>query len=82
MPAALTTPSANAPRTDLQELAREIQHSNRSLLRDLRIEHVDGGVALHGVAFSFYGKQIAQHEILRRGNVTIVTNRIVVLSRR
>jgi len=63
---------------ELRELAADIRTRHRALLRELRIEKVHGGVALHGFAYSFYGKQIAQHEILRRGDLTIVANSIVV----
>jgi hypothetical protein len=77
------TASTNATRLErqpgeLRELAADIRARHRALLREFRIEEVSGGVALHGFAYSFYGKQIAQHEILRRGDLTIVANSIVV----
>jgi hypothetical protein len=57
-------------------LASDIRERHRSLLRDLRIEVVAGGVVLHGRANTFYGKQIAQHEVMRHS--VVVANRIVV----
>jgi hypothetical protein len=63
---------------ELNELAADIRRRHRVLLRDFHIEEVSGGVALHGHAYSFYGKQIAQHEILRRGDLAVVVNSIVV----
>ena len=57
-------------------LASDIRERHRSLLRDLRIEVVAGGVVLHGRANTFYGKQVAQHEVMRYS--VVVTNRIVV----
>lgn len=63
--------------TDVTELAADIRERHRSLLRDLRLEVVDNGVVLHGHAYSFYGKQVALHEVLRR-EVPVVANRIAV----
>jgi hypothetical protein len=63
------------------ELATAIRERHRSLLRELRIEVVEGGVILHGRAYSFYGKQVAQHEILRRAQLVLLANRITVASR-
>jgi len=63
---------------NLSELAEEIRLRHRALLREFQIEEVTGGVALSGHAYSFYGKQIAQHEILRRGDLPVVANWIVV----
>jgi len=60
------------------DLARKIHQRHRSLLREFRIEPVEGGVALHCFAYSFYGKQNAQHEILQRCDLPIITNLIVV----
>jgi hypothetical protein len=58
-------------------LESDIRERHRSLLRDLRIEVVAGGVVLHGHADTFYGKQVAQQEVMRRA-ITVVANRIVV----
>ena len=58
-------------------LASDIRERHRSQLRDLRIEVVAGGVVLHGRATTFYGKQVAQHEVMRHA-VAVVANRIVV----
>lgn len=69
-------PSEQSPAT--RELAADIRWRHRSLLRELRIEVVEGGVILHGRAYSFYGKQVAQHEVLRRTNLVLLANRIAV----
>jgi len=63
----------------VQLLGEEIQRRHRSHLRDLRIEVVEGGVILHGRAVTFYGKQIAFHEVSRR--LAVVANRIEVQAR-
>ena len=40
---------------------------------------VSGGRAeLHGRASTFYGKQVALHEVLRRAGLPMAANRIVV----
>jgi hypothetical protein len=62
---------------DASHLASDIRQRHRSLLHDLRIEVVAGGVVLHGRAATFYGKQVAQHEVMRHA-VTVLANRIVV----
>jgi hypothetical protein len=62
----------------VSKLASDIRQRHRTLLRELRIEVVTGGVVLHGRAYSFYGKQVALHEVMRRSGVTVVANRIVV----
>lgn len=60
------------------ELAADIRWRHRNLLRELRIEVAEGGVILHGRAYSFYGKQVAQHEVLRRTGLVLLANRLVV----
>jgi len=58
-------------------LAAAIRDRYRSDIRELVISTVHGGVTLHGRAATFYGKQMALHEVLRvHGRV--VSNHIVV----
>src|SRR4051794_8710311 len=84
-------PSANSGRPDARadvtppeppaavcELAAEIRLLHRAAIRELRIELTDGGAVLHGRASSFYGKQLAFHEVTRRGRLTVIANRVVV----
>lgn len=63
------------PVVDLEGTIRSL---HRGLLRDLILELTPNGIILHGFATSFYGKQMAQEEILRTGSWPIVENRIVV----
>jgi hypothetical protein len=70
-------PPCRATPGSADDLASDIRERHRGLLRDLRIEVVAGGVVLHGRANTFYGKQVAQHEVMRH-SVTVVANRIVV----
>jgi hypothetical protein len=71
------TKSANEP-DSISQLAAIIRSHHRGHLRDLNIELTPEGIILHGKASSFYGKQMAQEEILRQGAWTILENRIVV----
>jgi hypothetical protein len=61
-----------------QELAAEVRNAHRSHLRELRLEVVLGGVILRGLATSYYGKQLALHEVRRRCSLLVVANRIEV----
>ena len=72
---AMTEPAADRAAA-ANHLASDIRERHRSLLRELRIEVVVGGVVLHGRANTFYGKQVAQHEVMRHS--VVVANRIVV----
>ena len=67
-------------RAAASELAADIRSRHRSLLRELRVDVVEGGVILHGHAYSFYGKQVALHEVIR-GGVAVVANRMTVSGR-
>jgi hypothetical protein len=64
---------------DLQGLAIEIQRNNRSLIREFRIDTSPEGLVLRGVAYSFYGKQVALSEVQRRTG-QVLANRIEVAS--
>lgn len=66
------------PRTGPAELAADIRQRNRGLVRDLRLEVAESGVILHGSAYSFYGKQVAQHEVRRLTGLTVLANRMTV----
>ena len=68
------------PIAELDKLAAIILGCHRSNLRELRIEVAAEGVILRGRAATIYGKQVAQHEVLRRG-MTIAANDIVVAAR-
>ena len=65
-------------RAAARELAAEVRRRHRGLLRELWIEVDAGGFVLHGHASSFYGKQVAFHEVLRLGAGPVVANRIAV----
>lgn len=57
-----------------QQLAEEVQQSHRGLIRELRIALKAAGAELDGQATCYYGKQIAQEEVRRRG-LRVVANR-------
>ena len=60
------------------ELAADIRRRHRGLLKELLIVVHDGRAELHGRATTFYGKQVALHEVLRRAGLPMAANRIVV----
>jgi hypothetical protein len=62
----------------LAQLAAQVRGRNRSHLRDLWIEATWGGVVLRGRANSFYGKQLAFHEVCRDGRFSVIANEIEV----
>jgi hypothetical protein len=62
----------------VEALAADIQRRYRGHIRELIIEVVEGGLVLSGVARSYYGKQIALHEV-RRTRHRVVANRMKVI---
>ncbi|MCS6866159.1 MAG: hypothetical protein RMJ56_04505 [Gemmataceae bacterium] len=66
---------------DFGPLVAEILNRYRSDLQTLTIEAVEAGLILRGVAFSYYGKQMALHEVSRWCDQPVVGNFIEVRSR-
>ena len=62
----------------LGELATEIRNCHRSHLRELWFDVVQRNVVIRGVARSYYGKQLALHEIRRRCRLLVTANQIEV----
>lgn len=60
-----------------QQVTADILAEHRNHLRELRIEAIGDGVIIRGRAVSFYGKQIAFHEVTRRIG-RVVANEIEV----
>jgi hypothetical protein len=73
----LSEPGAAAEYIELSQLAADIQNRHRSWVRELRIEAAEWGVVLRGRAVTYYGKQVALHEVLQCG-LAVVANEIVV----
>jgi hypothetical protein len=61
----------------MNQLAVDIQNRHRSRVRELRIESAEGGVVLRGRSVTYYGKQVALHEVLQCG-LAVIANEIVV----
>jgi hypothetical protein len=61
----------------LEELAEVIRLRYRAVINEIEIQAAERGVVLHGSAATYYGKQIAQHELLRRG-FAVIANHIRV----
>jgi hypothetical protein len=74
----LTPVRADNPGQTLAELAAEIRATHRALIRELRIEPVAGGVIIRGRASTYYGKQVAFHEVRRRCGRAVVGNQVCV----
>jgi len=61
----------------LLKLAEEILRKHRCVLREIAIHPEGDGVVITGFASFYYGKQLAQHEVLK-AQLIIVANRIIV----
>ena len=73
-----TTGSTSGPEAAVRRAAAEILAGHRGHLREPRIEVVEGGVIIRGRAVSFYGKQIAFHEVIRRCGQPVLANEVEV----
>jgi hypothetical protein len=62
----------------IHELEDHLRTQLRSLVCDLSIEVTSGGLILHGSAYTFYGKQLAQQEVMRRTRRRVLINHITV----
>lgn len=79
----MSTAAENAGTTQsaLEQLASTIRLRHRSHLRELTLVSTDDGIVLHGLALSFYGKQVAFHEAVNTGNLRVIGNQIRVQNR-
>ncbi|QEL16725.1 hypothetical protein [Limnoglobus roseus] len=69
----------NRPETGFELLHRAVEARAGRQFRGLRIEAVAGlGYVLHGLATSYYAKQLAQHVVGLLTGQTILANRIEV----
>ncbi|MBA4190526.1 MAG: hypothetical protein C0467_21275 [Planctomycetaceae bacterium] len=70
-----------SPEQALNQLATEIRNRHRNHLQELQIVVVPGGVILCGIARTFYGKQIAFHEVSVSCKFVVMCNQIEVQQR-
>ena len=75
---AVTEPRVTSPARLEADLAADILRRHRNSIRELRVAVVEGGLILSGSAYSYYGKQVAQHESLRLTGLVLLANRVVV----
>lgn len=61
-------------------MAAELRSRLRSLVSELEIDVIDGGLVLYGRAYSYYGKQLAQEELRARYRARVRANCIQVES--
>jgi hypothetical protein len=64
---------------DLVQLEADLQSCLRHYIRDFRVTVRDGGLVLHGHTRTYYGKQLAQHSVMKRSYLPIRANHIDVL---
>jgi hypothetical protein len=62
----------------LDGLAEIVRRRLAGRIRDLRLVLRENGIVLQGRACSYYGKQLAQHEVLRVVNAARLVNEIEV----
>ena len=77
MTATTTSSNHQVSQGQFEKLAEEILKQHRAILREFTIHEEEGGAVLNGYAYFYYGKQMALHEV-RRANLTVIANRIVV----
>jgi hypothetical protein len=77
----MTTPRVRLDTLEqfLHKLATRIRNRHRNVLRELWIKLQRGGVVVRGLATSYYGKQIAFHECVRRCPLPVLANKVEVI---
>jgi hypothetical protein len=60
------------------ELELHIQSRLGGLIREFRLVVVNGGLILRGRTYTYYAKQIAQHEVMQGSTLPILANEIEV----
>lgn len=63
---------------ECQYLEADLRQRLHGRIRNLRIEHRPDGIVLQGQTRSYYGKQLAQSEVMDRSDLPIVSNEITV----
>jgi hypothetical protein len=63
----------------VQDIASAVRSRHRGLVKELWIETEGDHVVLYGRAFSYYGKQMAQEEVIRRSHLSVRANRMHVI---
>jgi hypothetical protein len=69
---------AHSPVHECVFLERRLRAELRGRIRQLRIEHRENGIALLGLADSYYSKQLAQASVMGSSALPIVSNEITV----
>jgi hypothetical protein len=61
-------------------VSSQVQNELIGRLRDFRLRRRGFGLVLHGRTRTYYGKQLAQHAVMRATDLPILENRIEVVS--
>lgn len=62
----------------LTQLVAKIRNKHRAHIRDLTVDVGWGGLTVRGLATSYYGKQLAYHEVARHCGLPVIANEIEV----
>jgi hypothetical protein len=76
LPVALTE---NGTKESIRDVVSAIRSKYRGLVKELWIQPEGDSVVLYGRAYSYYGKQMAQEEVIRSGRLAVVANRMSVI---
>lgn len=75
---------ANRPRgladEEIEHLRSRVENALIGRLHDFRLRRQGHGLVLHGRTRTYYGKQLAQHAVMRSTDLPILENRIEVVS--
>ena len=67
-----------ASQDELNNLEGNVRRRLNGRVRDFRLLLQDNGLILHGYAFTYYAKQLAQHAIMQATRLPIFANDIEV----
>jgi len=64
---------------EFRQLEAHVESRLRGRLRDFHVELRGGEIVLHGLAPTYYVKQLAQHEVMQATDLSICANEIEVV---
>jgi hypothetical protein len=63
---------------DLEHLENRVQAKLSGRIQHFRLHRNDRGIVLHGLARTYYAKQLAQHAVMTETKLPILANEIEV----
>jgi hypothetical protein len=70
---------ADAVEATIADLETQLQRKLRGVVHELRLRQRDQGVSLHGYAYTYYAKQLAQHVFMSATTLALISNEIAVI---